>query len=173
MIRAQLTTKTSIWTHSYKSWDPNKFQVKWLNYVWGYSDLNLEYGSTLPGGLQFMGSLRVRHDWVTSLSLFTFMHWWRTWQPTSVFLPGESQGWGSLVGCCLWGCRVRHDGSDLVAAAAELCYVIPMALVQTDLGQAWPTGGSKWKQPVIRKCPVETNAWNTWSFVFEDGPIIL
>ena len=52
-----------------------------------------------PGGLQSMGSLRVRHDWVTSLSLFTFMHWRRKWQPTSVFLPGESQGWGSLVGC--------------------------------------------------------------------------
>ena len=28
-----------------------------------------------PGGLQSMGSLRVGHDWVTSLSLFTFMHW--------------------------------------------------------------------------------------------------
>ena len=27
----------------------------------------------------------------------------RKWQPTPVFLPGESQGWGSLVGCCLWG----------------------------------------------------------------------
>ena len=26
-------------------------------------------------------------------------------QPTPVFLPGESQGWGSLVGCCLWGRR--------------------------------------------------------------------
>ena len=38
-----------------------------------------------------------------SLSLFTFMHWRRRWQPTSVFLPGESQGRGSLVGCCLWG----------------------------------------------------------------------
>ena len=25
--------------------------------------------------------------------------------PTPVFLPGESQGWGSLVGCCLWGRR--------------------------------------------------------------------
>ena len=124
-------------------------------------------------GLQSMGSLKVRHNWATSLSLFNFMHWRRKWQPAPVFLPRESQGWGSLVGCCLWGCRVRHDGSDLVAAAAELCYVIPMALVQTDLGQAWPTGGSKWKQPVIRKCPVETNAWNTWSFVFEDGPIIL
>ena len=61
-----------------------------------------------PGRLQPMGSLRVGHDWVTSLSLFTFMHWRRQWQPTPVFLPGESQGWGSLVGCCLWG----HTESD-------------------------------------------------------------
>ena len=42
------------------------------------------------GGLQSMGSLGVQYDWVTSLSLFTFMHW-RKWQPTPVFLPGESQ----------------------------------------------------------------------------------
>ena len=48
-----------------------------------------------PSGLQSMGSLRVRHDWVTSLSLFTFMHWRRKWQPTPVFLTGESQGWGA------------------------------------------------------------------------------
>ena len=34
----------------------------------------------------------VRHDWATSLSLFTLMHWRRKWQPTPVFLPGESQG---------------------------------------------------------------------------------
>ena len=54
-----------------------------------------------PGRLQSMGSLRVRHDWATSLSLFTFMHWRRKWQPTPVFLPGESQGQGSLVGCHL------------------------------------------------------------------------
>ena len=46
-----------------------------------------------PCRLQSMGSLRVRHDWATSLSLFTFMHWRRKWQPTLVFLPGESQGW--------------------------------------------------------------------------------
>ena len=55
-----------------------------------------------PGRLQSMGSLRVGHDWATSLSLLTFMHW-RKWQPTPVFLPGESQGRGSLVGCRLWG----------------------------------------------------------------------
>ena len=54
-----------------------------------------------PGGLQSMGSLRVGYDWATSLSLFTFMHWRRKWQPTPVFLPGESQGLGSLVGCSL------------------------------------------------------------------------
>ena len=57
-----------------------------------------------PGGLQSMGSLRVGHNWGTSLWLFTFMHWRRTWQPTPVFLPGESQGLGSLVGCRLRGC---------------------------------------------------------------------
>ena len=48
-----------------------------------------------PGRLQSMGSLRVRHDWVTSFSLFTFMHWRRKWQPTPVFLPGGSQGRGA------------------------------------------------------------------------------
>ena len=71
-----------------------------------------------PGRLQSMGSLGVGHDWATSLSLCTFMHWRRKWQPTPVFLPGESQGWGNLLGCCLWGRRVRHDRSDLAAAAA-------------------------------------------------------
>ena len=43
-----------------------------------------------------------------SVFTFTFMHWRRKWQPTPVFLPGESQGRGSLVGCRLWG----HTESD-------------------------------------------------------------
>ena len=73
-----------------------------------------------PGRLQSMGSLRVGHDSVTLFSLFTFMHWRRKWQPSPVFLPGESQGRGSLVGCHLWGHRVGHYWSDL-AAAAEPC----------------------------------------------------
>ena len=46
---------------------------------------------------------RVAESSLFVLSLFTFMHWRRKWQPTPVFLPGESQGWGSLVGCRLWG----------------------------------------------------------------------
>ena len=51
------------------------------------------------------------------LSLFTFMHWRRKWQPTPVFLPGESQGRRSLVGCRLWG-HTESDTTDLAAAAA-------------------------------------------------------
>ena len=62
-------------------------------------------------GLQSMRSLGVRHDWKTSLSLFTFMHWKRKWQPIPVFLPGESQEWGSLVGCRLTG-RTESDTTE-------------------------------------------------------------
>ena len=53
-----------------------------------------------PGRLQSMGSLRVGHDWATSLSLFTFMHWRRKWQPTPVLLPGESHAawWAAVHG---------------------------------------------------------------------------
>ena len=65
-----------------------------------------------PGRLQSMGSQRVGHNWVTSLSLFTFMHWRRKWQPTPLFLPGESQGRGSLVGCRLWG-RTESDMTEV------------------------------------------------------------
>ena len=44
---------------------------------------------------------------------FTFMHWRRKWQPTPVFLPGESQGRRSLVGCCLWG-RTESDRIEAI-----------------------------------------------------------
>ena len=66
-----------------------------------------------PGRLQSMGLLRVGHDWVTSLSFFTFMRWRRKWQPTPVFLPGGSQGQRSLVGCRLWG----HTELDTASAS--------------------------------------------------------
>ena len=52
----------------------------------------------------------VAEGW-TRLSDFTFTHWRRKWQPTPVFLPGESQGRGRLVGCCLWG-RTESDTTE-------------------------------------------------------------
>ena len=76
------------------------------------------------GRLQSMGSLRVGNDWATSLSLFTFMHWRRKWQRTPVFLPGESQGQRSLVGCCMGLHRVGHDWRDLAVAAAAAGLVL-------------------------------------------------
>ena len=79
-----------------------------------------------PGGLQSMGSLRVRNDWATSLSLFTFMHWRRKWQPTPVFLPGESQRQGSLV--TLWG-RTESDTTEVTKQQQQqLLYVISLFL---------------------------------------------
>ena len=63
------------------------------------------------GRMRSMGSLRVRHDWATSLSRFTFIHWRRKWQPTPVFLPGESQGRESLVGWRIWG-RTELDMTE-------------------------------------------------------------
>ena len=70
-----------------------------------------------PGGPQSIGSLRVGQDSATSLSLFTFLHWRRQWQPTPVFLPGESPGMGEPCGLLSMGLhRVGHDWSDLAAA---------------------------------------------------------
>ena len=68
-----------------------------------------------PGRLQSMGSWRVGHDWATSLSLFTFMHWRRKWQPTPVFLPGEYQGRDPGGLPSMGSHRVGHDWRDLAA----------------------------------------------------------
>ena len=74
-----------------------------------------------PGRLQSMGSLRVRHDWATSLWLFAFMHWRRKWQPTPVFLPGESHGQRSLVGCRLRG-RTESARLKRLSSSSSLPY---------------------------------------------------
>ena len=77
------------------------------------------------GRLQSTGSLRVGHDWPTSLSLFTFMHWRRKWQPTPVFLPGESQGRGSLVGCHLWGRTESDTMKRLSSSSSSSSTILP------------------------------------------------
>ena len=61
------------------------------------------------GRLQSMESLRV-------------MHWRRKWQATPVFLPGESQGRGSLVGCHLWG-RTESDMTEATQEQQQQLYV--------------------------------------------------
>ena len=73
-----------------------------------------------PGWLQSMGSRRVGHNWLASLSRFTFMQWRRKWQPTPVFLPGESQGgawWVDVYGVAqsqTWLTRLSSSSSVVV-----------------------------------------------------------
>ena len=72
------------------------------------------------------------YDWATSLPLLTFMLWRKKWQPAPVFLPGESQGWGSLVGCRLWGLaqsrtwlkRLSNSSRRTRHQIANICWII-------------------------------------------------
>ena len=76
------------------------------------------------GRLQSMGLLRVGHDWATLLSLFSFMHWRRKWQPTPVFLPGESQGqgawWAAVSGVAQSRTRLKRLSSSSSSSSIEL-----------------------------------------------------
>ena len=121
-----ISQKLQIWSLSQTYYIRSAFNkiIKWVEWALMFEtncSYNGTHSSTLawkipwteePGGLQSIGSQRVRNDWATSLSLFTFMHWRRKWQPTPVFLPVESQGRRGLVGCRLWG----HTESDTTEA---------------------------------------------------------
>ena len=74
-----------------------------------------------PGRLQSRGLRRVRHNWATSLSLFTFMHWRGKWQPTPVFLPGESQGLQSLV-AAIYGVAQSQTRLKQLSSSSTLQY---------------------------------------------------
>ena len=101
-----------------------------------------------PGRLQSMGSLRVRHDWATSFSLFTVMHWRRKWQPIPVFLPGKSHGRRSLEGCSPWG----RWGSD---TTERLHFNFSLSLFTF---MHWRM---KW-QPTPVFLPGESQGWGSW-----------
>ena len=79
---------------------------------------------------------RVAQSWTRLkwLSMLACMHWRRKWQPTPIFLPGDSQGQRILVGCCLWGSRVGHDWSNLAAAAAARCKTAILHLIDHSRG---------------------------------------
>ena len=121
-----------------KEIEPNTNKLKDFLYLWiqrfSILDCPLEkamapHSSTLawkipwtkdPGRLQSMGWLRVGHDWATSFSLFTFMHWRRKWQPTPVFLPGNPRDggawWASAYGVALsrtWLKLLRSSSSSM------------------------------------------------------------
>ena len=96
-----------------------------------------------PGRPQSMESLRVGHDWATSLSLFTFMHWRGQWPPTPVFSPGESQGrgawWAAAYGVAESRTRLQRLGSSTEVWVAGIFRTTP---------QAFP-GPTDWQPQVL------------------------
>ena len=103
---------------------PIKVMTELTSYVVRVEKVMAPHSSTLtweipwteePGRLQSMGLPRVGDDWATSLSLFTFTHWRRQWQPTRV--PAWKIPWtGEPGGLPSMGShRVGHDWSDLAA----------------------------------------------------------
>ena len=72
-----------------------------------------------PGELQSMRLQESR----TRLSDYTTMFVYSTWQPTAVFLPGESRGQKSLACCSPWGCKALHTTE--ATEHQQLCYSFP------------------------------------------------
>ena len=119
-----------------------------------------------PGRVQSKGSLRIRHDWATSLSLFTFMHWRRKWQPTPVFLPGESQGQRSLVGCHLWD-RIESDTTEVTwqqqqQHSKQKHFIIPLfsESAKSNLGMSF-----FWKNYLITDVTHKERLIEWWTFL--------
>ena len=104
-----------------------------------------------PGRLQSMGSLRIGHDWATSLSLFTFMHWRRNWQPTPVFLPGESQGrdawWAAVYGVAQSWTRLKQLSSS--SFCLWIFFILPGKEEITDNHIAWEIPRYRYLQDAV------------------------
>ena len=77
-----------------------------------------------PGRLQSMGSLRVRHNWATSLSLFTFMHWRRKCNPLQCSCLENPRDGGAWWAAIYGSHRVGHDWSNLAAATAAIKAIV-------------------------------------------------
>ena len=83
------------------------------------------------GRMQSM--LKVGHDWGTSLSLFSFMHWRRKWQPTPVFLPGESHGgeawWAAAYGVAQSWTRLKWLSSSVTNTFTFILFKPPLTIL--------------------------------------------
>ena len=104
-----------------------------------------------PGGLQSTGSLGVGHDWATSLSLFTFVHWRRKWQPTQVFLPGESQErgawWAAVYGVAQNRIRLKRLSSSSSSSIYEASLVAQLVKNSPTMQETWERSLG-WEDPL-------------------------
>ena len=97
-------------THSsILAWRIRRDRGAWQARVHGVTELDTTQvtQSGLPGGSEVKASAYVCLQCRRPVfdSWFGKIPWRRKWQPTPVFLPGESHGQRSLVGCSTWGCK--------------------------------------------------------------------
>ena len=121
-----------------------------------------------PGRLQSMGLLRVGHDRVTSLSLFTFMHWRRKWQPT----PRDGGAWWAAVyGVAQSRTRLkRRSSSSSSKVALVVKNLLANARDMRDTGSIPGSGrslGGGHGNPLQYSCPekpIDRGDW--WATVY-------
>ena len=95
--------------------------------LWEQADLGVSsIEAEEPSRLQSIALLRIGYNWESSLSLFTFIHWRRKWQPTPVFLPGESQGRGAWWAAVYGVAQSRTQLKQLSSSTEELVRAMKM-----------------------------------------------
>ena len=113
-----------------------------------------------PGGLQFMGSLRVRHDWATSLSLFTHALGKEMATHSSV-LAWRIPGTGEPGGLPSVGSHtVGHDWSDWAAEAPPPFSSAPTPIWLLKLGSCLLLQGALSESPDNFSCPADLFFFN-------------
>ena len=107
------------------------------------------------------GSWRVGHDWAASLSLslFPFMQWRRKWQPSPAYLPGQSQGRESLVGCRLWGHTELAKTDETQQQQQHVQIVVLEKTLESpldckEINPVHPNGNQSWRIDAEAEAPI-------------------
>ena len=90
-----------------------------------------------PGKLQSMGLLRVRHVWATSLSLFTFMHWRRKWQPCLENPRDGGAWWAAINGVTQSRTRLKWLSSSRTNKRKTTRWSLRLLLSWQKLNEFW------------------------------------
>ena len=125
-----------------------------------------------PGRLQSVGSLRVGHDWATSLSLFTFMNWRRKWQPIqcSCLENPRDRGawWAAVYGVAQSRTRLKRLSSSS-SIHLLLLRAPPTGMkrhVQSTFASTGASPGNTWTLPLLSF----PHLLKTYDFLFLSSP---
>ena len=114
-----------------------------------------------PGRLQSMGLLGVGHDWATSLSLFTFMHWRRKWQCSCLENPRDGGAWWAAIiyGVTQSRTRLKRVSSSMLKVFNQISH---SRIHSSDLQQPWKVQTVSLRLSVLGLC----NLKNYWASIY-------